>query len=152
MLQPPIHGTPRIIIEALFAKRLQDLLSESRRGVLDADVFQLLSRAWQRLQRSGVLEACHVEASVQTTARSRSELTAAVKASAAAPGLRTCALAGCGAREAHPAHFKSCSACRAVVYCCQEHNVEGWPAHRKACKAACKAAAAEKGGAGPSSA
>ena len=67
------------------------------------------------------------------------------------PGLRTCALRGCGAREAHPTHFKSCAACRAVVYCCREHQVAGWPGHKKACKAARKAAAAEDG-AGPSGA
>ena len=53
--------------------------------------------------------------------------------------VRFCALAGCGAKEAHPAHFKSCSACCTVVYCCQEHNVEDWPAHKAACKAARKA-------------
>ena len=74
-----------------------------------------------------------------------------MKESLNASGLRSCALAGCGAREAHPAHFKSCAACRAVVYCCREHQVAGWPAHKKACKAARKAAAAAdvEDGAGP---
>ena len=79
---------------------------------------------------------------------------AAVHKSLNAPGLRTCALPGCGAKEAHPAHFKSCAACRTVVYCCREHQAEDWPNHKKACKAARKAAvaAAEDDGAGPSSA
>ena len=66
----------------------------------------------------------------------------------AATGVRTCALAGCGAREVHVQQFKSCAACRTVVYCCREHQVEDWPTHKKACKAARKAAA--EGGAGPS--
>ena len=66
-------------------------------------------------------------------------------------GLRRCALASCGATEAHALHFKRCTGCRAVVYCCREHQVEGWPGHKKACKAARKAAAAEDE-AGPSDA
>ena len=76
---------------------------------------------------------------------------ASVEAAAASSARRCCAAAGCAAREAHPAHFKSCAACRAVVYCCREHQVADWPGHKKACKAARKAAAAteEAGGAGP---
>jgi hypothetical protein len=49
---------------------------------------------------------------------------------------------GCAAREAHPAQFKSCAACRAVVYCCREHQVADWPSHKAACKAAGKASRA----------
>jgi hypothetical protein len=30
--------------------------------------------------------------------------------------------------EAHPAHFKHCSACRAVVYCSPKHQAADWPA------------------------
>jgi hypothetical protein len=55
---------------------------------------------------------------------------------------RSCGLASCGAREAHPDHFKSCAACRGPVYCCKEHQTEHWPSHKAACKAARKAAAA----------
>ena len=79
-------------------------------------------------------------------------LFAAVQKSLSAPGLRSCALPGCGAREAHPTHFKSCAACRTIVYCCREHQVAGWPSHKKACKAARKAAAAEDDEAGASGA
>ena len=63
---------------------------------------------------------------------------------AAAEGgrLRECALPGCAANEAHVAHFKACSACKASVYCCREHQVAHWPQHKAACKAARKAAAA----------
>ena len=67
----------------------------------------------------------------------------------AAATLRCCALGACGAREVHEAQFKSCAACKAIVYCCREHQAADWPAHKAACKAARKAAA--QGGAGPSS-
>ena len=55
--------------------------------------------------------------------------------------LRTCALPACGAREAHVAHFKKCSACSSVVYCSKAHQTEHWPDHKAACKAARKASA-----------
>ena len=29
-----------------------------------------------------------------------------------------------------------CAACKTVAYCCKEHQVEDWPAHKAACKAA----------------
>ena len=41
------------------------------------------------------------------------------------------------------------ASCRGVVYCCREHQVSDWPAHKAACKAARKAAAPDNGGAGP---
>jgi hypothetical protein len=66
--------------------------------------------------------------------------------------LRTCALPGCGAKEAHPAHFKSCAACRGVVYCSKEHQMVDWRrSHKAACKAARKKTNAEEQ-AGPSNA
>ena len=112
-----------------------------------------LVRVWQRLQRSGVLQLRRIDESIRLREPAQLVLRAALKDSLNAPGLRRCALPGCGVREAHPAHFKSCAACRAVVYCCREHQVDGWPAHKKACKAARKAAAAEEeDGAGPSGA
>jgi hypothetical protein len=40
-------------------------------------------------------------------------------------------------------HFKRCSACKTIVYCCKEHQLEHWPAHKRECKAARKAAAPE---------
>ena len=69
--------------------------------------------------------------------------------SMAAPGLRRCALASCGAKEAHPSHYKACAACRGVVYCCKEHQQQHWPSHKAACKAARKEAA-EAAASGPS--
>ena len=39
-------------------------------------------------------------------------------------------------KEVHAAQYKKCGACKAAVYCCREHQVVDWPAHKKACKAA----------------
>jgi len=120
-----------------------------RRGQLDARLVQLLMAAWQRLQRSGVLEARGIldERRRLEAETACDKLGAAVRSAMAAPGLRSCALEGCGAREAHPQHFKRCSACQAVVYCSKEHQLEAWPAHKAACKAARKAKAASSDGA-----
>jgi len=153
---PRSHGTTDFGAEVLFAQKLSTVLADwradnlSERG-LAVPLVQLLTAAWERLQRSSVLEMRRLLSEDRrleiNTYRDKSQ--AAVDAAMAAPGLRTCALAGCGAKEAHPQHFKSCSACRTVVYCCREHQVEGWPTHKKACKAA-TAASAE--GAGPGAA
>ena len=104
---------------------------------------QLLAGAWERLQRSGVLEARHI---VEPDLNVPSALLTTLQNSLNAPGLRTCALDGCGAREAHPEHFKRCAACRAVVYCSKECQAADWPAHKKACKAARKAKTEDKAG------
>ena len=148
-------GEVRLPAEVAFTQKLRDLVSATAANGLDARLVQLLTAAWQRLQRSGGLEARCIgeedESSTESKAQARA---AAILTSVNAPGLRSCALAGCGAREAHPQHFKSCAACRAVAYCSKEHQVEGWPAHKKACKAARTAAAVEEDAAegGPSSA
>jgi hypothetical protein len=49
---------------------------------------------------------------------------------------------GCGAREAHPAHFKSWGACSAAANCSRECQAADWLMSKAACKTACKAAAA----------
>jgi hypothetical protein len=64
-------------------------------------------------------------------------------AAAAAGKLRSCALVSCGVTEAHVSHFKACGACKTVAYCCKEHQVADWPAHKAACKAARKPAASK---------
>ena len=109
----------------------------------------LLAGEWQRLQRSGVLESRNIEEGIRADATFQRTIDAVLQKSLTALDVRSCALAGCGAKEVHPAHFKSCAACRTVVYCCREHQVAGWPAHKKACKAARKAQA-EEDEAGPS--
>jgi len=160
MQLPRSHGTLAVPDEINVAQNLSSGVEADELGVphlqrrgLDASLVQLLADAWQRLQRSGVLEARDLVGEHRrlelSTRRDKSH--AAVHTALAAPGLRSCALAGCGTKEAHPQHFKSCSACRTVVYCRKEHQVEGWPAHKKACRAAAKAAA-DGGGAGPGAA
>ncbi len=86
------------------------------------------------LQQRGILGAV----SVAYADLARGAATAA--ATAAARGLHFCALHTCGAQEVHASHFKRCSACLSVVYCCKEHQVQDWPAHKAVCRAARKAA------------
>ena len=157
MQQPRSYNTTAIVSETSFVKEFPIILADDSSGVthvqrrgLDPRLAQLLKGAWQRLQRSGVLEARGVFDEHRRLCQSThaDQHSAAVRDAMSAPGLRSCALAGCGAKEAHPQHFKSCAAYRTVVYCCREHQVEGWPAHKKACKAASKAAGGG-GGAGP---
>ncbi len=87
------------------------------------------------LQRRRVLQGVSVVEADNT----RAATTAA--ATAAARGLHFCALNTCGAQEVHASQFKRCAACSGVVYCCKEHQVQDWPAHKAACRAVRKALA-----------
>ena len=107
---------------------------------------QRLVDAWNRLERSGGIPR-RIDALIEDDERSCAALQRVCDAAAAAPGLHTCALAGCGAREQHPRHFKACAACKIGVYCSKEHQLADWPEHKAACKAARKAAAAGSAGA-----
>jgi hypothetical protein len=109
-----------------------------------------LKQAWARLQQTGVTASAAVRQDIGARQRGGqldAQLTQNVARAAAAPGLRTCALASRGAREAHPDHFKSCAACRVPFYCSKEHQTADWPSHNAACKAARKAAQASSAGA-----
>ena len=157
MQQPRRHGDEGLGSESKFTNMLRGIGALAAASRLDARLVQQLADALQRLERSGVLQPRRIDEGIRKNAfRNRAEAQhAAVTKSLTAPGLRRCALPGCCAKEAHPAHFKSCAACRTVVYCCREHQVTGWPAHKKACKAARKAAEEEEeddDGAGPSGA
>ena len=112
------------------------LLSANDRDSLFAASRRLSDHA--RCAHSDVLQ-CH-----QNERQDHRAQRAAILSGSAAR--RTCALAGCGARELHVAHFKCCAACKAVVYCCKEHQVQDWLAHKAACKAARKAAAQQPQG------
>ena len=111
--------------------------------VLDDEAATLLTDAWQRLERSGVLEQrlLGLETLPYDQLRTVQATLDAATEEGAVRGLYTCALAGCAATEVHVSHFKKCGACKTVAYCCKEHQVEDWPAHKAACKAARKAAA-----------
>jgi len=159
---PRSHDTSSLNSEDEFVKRFSSAVQADASGVpfleargLDASVVQPLTDAWQRLKRSGVLDKRGILDEIRRQdATGADAFNAVIRAAMAAPSLRTCALAGCRAKEAHPQHFKHCSACKGVVYCSKEHQLEAWPAHKAACKAARKAAAASSdgGGAGPGTA
>ena len=150
--QPRRHNKVGLHIEAMFTDKFCDAVAGGVNG-LNVRLRQLLTDALQRLLRSGVLRSRGIQPGKVVHASGYHAFKAAVRTSVSAPDRRSCALPGCGAKEAHPAHFKSCAACRTVVYCCREHQVAGWPAHKKACKAARKAAAADDDdAAGPSGA
>ena len=104
-----------------------------------------LCAAWQRLLRSDVLRARGIDEGIDTSLQQLARSRAALDADLAAGRLQQCALAGCAARETHASQFKRCGACRTVCYCSREHQVEDWPSHKAACKAARKAAAERAG-------
>jgi hypothetical protein len=98
--------------------------------------------AWRRLQSSGVLQRRGILQSMSFNDAFETHAAATAVATAAARGLHFCALQTCGAQEVHASQFKRCSACSGVLYCCKEHQVQDWPAHKAACRAARKAAEA----------
>ena len=105
---------------------------------LDREAVSLIAAAWRRVQRSGAVGARLLDQSRDHPGGSVGEHIAAATAEAAVRGLRECALAGCAAKEVHVSQFKRCGACRTVAYCCREHQLADWPAHKAACKAARK--------------
>jgi hypothetical protein len=121
------------------------VLQEAARAFVDASAHAgvgfLLARAWQRLERGGVLEERNVARSCAESLERGNARAAAAADAAAARGLRCCALEACAKRESHVSHFKLCSACKTVVYCSKAHQAEDWPSHKAACKTARKAAA-----------
>ena len=98
--------------------------------------------SWRRVLRSGVLRARGINDGIEAVHQLHRDIRAKKDASFAAGKLGKCALGGCAAREAHEAQFKHCAACHTVCYCCREHQVADWPAHKAACKAARRALAA----------
>ncbi len=128
-------------------------LHDQRQCILPpGNVGARLRRTWQRLERSGMLQQRSIDQGIQMGDAQSNATFKAADAAAADPSLRACGLFGCGAREAHPDHFKTCAACRKVAYCCKEHQTAHWPSHKAACKAARKAKAADDDCAGPSGA
>ena len=104
-----------------------------------------LAAALGRLEASGVIKERGVDRAIEKVVQHGERVMAKVRADNEARGLLLCA--HCGAREAHVAQFKRCSACKAVVFCCKECQLANWPSHKAACKAARKAAAGAAAGA-----
>jgi hypothetical protein len=130
--------------EAVLVRTAQDIIDCFCATSAGNEWHARILAAWRRLQSSGVLQRRGLlqRMSVVTAYNMHQRATAA--AAAAARGLHFCALHACGAQEVHASQFKRCSACLSVVYCCKEHQVQDWPAHKAACRAARKAAEADE--------
>ena len=131
LMQQPRRYNGVLRAEALFVRMLRLTAAKAGANGLSARLVQLLERTSQQLQRSGELEVHHIEEGIRSLEPERHALLSTLDKSLNAPGLRSCALRGCGAREAHPAHFKSCAACKGVVSCSKEHQAADWPATRR---------------------
>ena len=138
LMQVPRRQRSRFGTEVGFAMKLSERVQLLRPRGLHPRLAQEVTDAWRRLQQSGVLVERQLldERVISRVTATDPAQYIALKAALIAPDLRCCALASCGAREAHPAHFKRCTACKAVVYCGPEHQLADWPAHKAACQAA----------------
>jgi len=135
------HGVPSTAERMLARSARMIFRNADVFSFVDGEAFSLLADAWQRVERSGAIAMRELD---DTPAVPRDSINASFDAAAAegaVRGLQTCALADCAAKEVHVSQFKRCGACRTVAYCCREHQVEDWPAHKAACKAARKTAA-----------
>ena len=147
MQRPHPLATRRFSPEIGFARKFHFHLPSFTTGCgLDPQLDLLLTETWQRLLQSGTLDRRGILDKLgcenDIFGHAVNAINAAINAAITSPSLRSCALESCGTREAHPQHFKQCAACRTVVYCCKEHQLEDWPTHKAACKAARKASAA----------
>jgi hypothetical protein len=130
------------ITEACLVRIAQEIMDEFRATECNqGNARARIVAAWRSLQSSGVLQRLGILEGVSFVMADHTRATATAAATAAARGLlHFCALHSCGAQEVHASQFKRCSACLSVVYCCKEHQVQDWPAHKAACRAARKAA------------
>jgi hypothetical protein len=141
----PNCGTP---MESAVFMRLPGFPSALQAGPVHQEWRNRILSAYARLSQSAVADARGLNgqpaADALTTAIMRKARSDQARSAAAAAGkLRSCALVSCGVTEAHVSHFKACGACKTVAYCCKEHQVADWPAHKAACKAARKPAASK---------
>ena len=128
--------------EGQLLNAVQQVLSEAS---VSRDYLGALRAAYDRLQASGAVARRAIDFVVGELDAKQGQPSAKAQADNAARGLHSCA--HCGAVEAHVAHFKRCSACKGVVFCCKDCQLANWPAHKAACKAARKAAAGAAAGA-----
>jgi hypothetical protein len=131
------------MIDAALVRIAQNYIDEQQRfRATSSEWHARILAAWRRLQSSGVLQRRGILQCVSLNDALETHVAATAAATVAARGLHFCALPTCGAQEVHASQFKRCSACLSVVYCCKEHQVQDWPAHKAACRAARKAAEA----------
>jgi len=124
----------------LLRKRLQDGVGLCRQHSFTAAHSERLEEALKQLSLHGGINAAE-EARIDQGVKDLGAKRVAAESAASAPELRrSCALASCGALEAHVKHFSRCAACKTVVYCSKTCQLADWPAHKKACKAARNAA------------
>ena len=126
--------------EAPFLHRACELVKTDMTASVSREDHDALSAALRRLMDSGLLEERGMDDSLRNWRQKSQQTCVQAYAERAAPERQTCA--HCGAREVHKAQFKRCSACMTVVFCCKDCQLANWPAHKKACKAARKAAEA----------
>ena len=92
-------------------------------------------RKWRSEAMSSVLRARGVlQIGITSVEQERAEFEARKRADIAKHGLRDCAHPSCSKTEKTVKEFAGCSGCRSVVYCCLEHQVLDWKAHKKACR------------------
>ena len=128
--------------EKILVQTTRRLLDADLRSLLDGEALSLIAEPWGRLERSGAAVMRKLED--EPCKGSIVECLNAAAAEAAVRGLRECTLAGCAAKEVHVSQFGKCGSCKQAFYCCREHQLADWPAHKAACKAARKAAASSK--------
>jgi hypothetical protein len=126
--------------EATLVRNARFNIDEQQRFLATCEWRARILAAWRRLQSSGVLQRRGIMRGEDSASEAATRLATTAVAAAAARGLHVCALHTCGAQEVHASQFKRCSACLSVVCCCKEHQVQDWPAHKAACRAARKAA------------
>ena len=140
-----VDGMKRAVLasapERMLARTARLTFLDPHGSDLDGAAVSLMADAWRRVERSGAIATRNLAGDLGSAAMSVAESHDAAAAEAAVRGLRECALAGCASKEVHVSQFKCCGACRTVAYCCREHQLEDWPAHKVACKAARKNAA-----------
>jgi len=130
--------------ESAMKVHLRDDVELWRRQRSTAAHAERLAEALKQLNLYGAYNAYQQTAFEQKVKVERAKVTAARSAASAPELLRRCALASCSVKEAHVSHFSKCAACKTVVYCSKTCQLADWPAHKKACKAARKAAEAAK--------